>query len=87
MAMSGFTWREHPFLIGSKYIARKENPNFSLGNIVLGQEYLLTYIGHSHYDGASVFTFKCLSTGETVSWWWFDTSPETLCLENFSLIT
>lgn len=87
MAMNGATWREHPFTIGSKYIARKENPDFTLGNIVAGQEYLLNYIGYSHYDGASVFTFKCLSSSEVVSWWWFDSAPEELCLENFGLIT
>ncbi len=87
MAMNGSTWRKHPFIIGNKYIARKDNPDFSLGNIALGQEYLLNYISHSHYDGASIFTFKCLSSDESVSWWWFDNAPEALCLDNFSLIT
>ena len=66
MAMNGSTWRKHPFIIGNKYIARKDNPDFSLGNIASGQEYLLNYIGHSHYDGASIFTFKCLSSDELV---------------------
>ena len=85
--MSGSTWRKHPFVTGQHYLALSDNPDFTQGEIKSGQQYLLTHIGHSHYDGASIFTFKCLTEGSKVSWWWFDQEPEHLCKTHFKLVT
>lgn len=85
--MNGSTWRDHPFVIGGKYIALHTNPDFTHGEIVVDKVYELSHIGHSHYDAASVFTFKCLTTGDLVSWWWFDHASDELCETNFKLTT
>jgi len=87
MAMNGSTWREHPFEIGKIYIALTANPDFTQGYIISDHKYELNYINHSHYDGASIFTFKCLSNNKLVSWWWFDNAPDNLCVENFKVCT
>jgi hypothetical protein len=87
MAMSGSTWRKHPLVVGCRYLSVNDSPDFTNGNISIGKEYLLNHIGHSHYDGASVFTFECVSTKEVVSWWWFDFASDSLCEDNFKLIT
>lgn len=83
MAMYGSTWREHPFSIGNRYIAKTDLPSFTHGDIQVGRTYELRRIGYSHYDGATVFTFVCLTTKALASWWWFDTEPESLCVEFF----
>ncbi|WP_025565961.1 hypothetical protein [Psychromonas sp. SP041] len=83
MAMNGSTWRDHPFEIGKAYIALADNPDFTKGYICSGHQYELINIGYSHYDGASVFTFKCLSTYELVSWWWFDNASDNSSIETF----
>ena len=86
MVMSGSTWRKHPFIIGKQYIAKLSHPDFTQGDILARQGYELLHIGHSHYDGASVFTFMCLTSQSKVSWWWFDRAPESRCLDNFELV-
>lgn len=40
--------------------------------------YRLVHIGYSHYDGASIFRFECINSGDCVAWWWFDSSDEAL---------
>lgn len=88
MSMSGSTWRDHPFVIGNQYISQADNPDFTNnGKIDSGCLYELVDINHSHYDGASIFAFKCLSTGELVSWWWFDQAADNLCLATFKPVT
>lgn len=61
MAINDSTWRAHPFEISKAYIALTDNPDFTQGYIFSGHTYELNSISHNHYDGASVFTFKCLS--------------------------
>jgi hypothetical protein len=87
MVTHGSTFREHPLVIGNKYIAQVDNPDFTQGKICSGCVYELTDINHSHYDGASIFLFKCLPTGELTSWWWFDQAADNLCLATFKSAT
>ncbi|WP_250464857.1 hypothetical protein, partial [Microbulbifer litoralis] len=83
MAMYGSTWREHPFLIGKRYVAKTDLPSFNTIDIKAGHIYELREICHSHYDGASVFTFQCIKTDKLANWWWFDSEPDNLCLDHF----
>lgn len=87
MAMSGSTWRVHPFKLGMIYRALEESPEFTNGRIIKSRDYRLVHIGYSHYDGASVFNFECVTTNEKVAWWWFDSAEEELCEKYFKLIT
>ena len=87
MAMNGATWRSHPFVVGERYIALTDNPDFTEGEVASGSQYQLDHIGHSHYDGASIFIFTCLATKEKVSWWWFDHAPDAACDEYFQPVS
>lgn len=73
--------------IGSVYRAMTECPEYSVGNISAGKHYRLLQISHSHYDGASVFGFECVTTGERVAWWWFDVAADGLCEQNFERVS
>ena len=84
MAMYGSTWRQHPLIIGSRYVSNKEKPEFTEEEFIKGIAYELQSINHSHYDSASVFTFKNSETEELVSYWWFDNANDDLCYEYFT---
>lgn len=87
MVMNGSTWRKHPLIVGVVYRVTADLPDYTDGTMQPGRSYRLVHIGHSHYDGASVFSFECISTGDRVAWWWFDSSEEQLCSTYFERLS
>jgi hypothetical protein len=87
MAISGATWRTHPFKIGQFYTAIQSFQGFPNSNFVAGQTYELTDIAYSHYDGCTIFTFNLVGNAEPCYWWWSDEEPESLCQLRFRVGT
>ncbi len=85
MALSGTTWRKHPFEIGRRYVAAQSFHGVPEFEFVAGRSYELVHIGHSHYDGCTVLTFKENETSQKISWWWADDEPESTCVERFQI--
>lgn len=75
MALDGRTWRSHSLKIGELYEARSDfgGPG---GAFVQGKQYRLQHIGHSHYDGCSIFTFQEMGSSSPVACWWADEETE-----------
>jgi hypothetical protein len=85
MALSGHTWRSHPFNAGENH---KCLSSFSEGGkFIAGKIYQLIRVDHSHYDECTIFTFKSQETGEAFEWWWSDRDLESLCHARFQLHT
>ena len=72
MAATNFTWRTHPFEVGQTYVALQSASAMPSGTFVVDGRYELRHIGHSHYDGASIFQFTEAGTGRELGWWWQD---------------
>ena len=86
MALSGHTWRAHPFKAGQAYIAKASFAGYDGADrteFVLGKSYELIRIDHSHYDECTIFTFRSKENTALCEWWWSDREPESLCHENF----
>jgi hypothetical protein len=88
MAISGATWRKHPFKIGETYIASQSFlgcpfVGFPDLEFVKGHAYQLLHIGHSHYDEYTIFTFRESAGTQRIDWWWSDDEPEALCWNRF----
>ena len=77
------TWRPHPFEVGGHYIAAQSFSNFPSSDFVAGETYVLQHAGYSRYDCSMVFTFHAQGQDVPVYWWWYDTEPEELCLQQF----
>ena len=76
-------WREHPFEIGGSYVAGQTFLGFPLSEFIVGRSYKLEGIAYSIYDSATVFTFCCAGAEDPIYWWWYDSEPQSLCLERF----
>ena len=90
MALSGHTWRPHPFKVGQSYIAKVSFPGYAgsePSEFVASKAYELARIDHSHYDECTVFTFRSVESSEFLEWWWSDREPESLCQERFQAST
>ena len=81
------TWREHPFVLGKAYVASQTFEGFPLSQFIAGSSYTLKLVGYSAYDSATVFTFGCGADEQPVYWWWYDSDPDSLCLERFRVGT
>ena len=84
MASPNAAWRAHPFRVGLIYEARETFRGAADGEFIAGKRYMLSHIGYSRYDSATVFRFQA-HEAESVDWWWSDDEPETLCVERFCL--
>lgn len=90
MAISGHTWRHHPFKAGQPYIAKVSFPGYAgteSAEFVEGKAYELVRIDYSHYDECTVFTFRLKENFSLCEWWWSDREPESLCQERFQAST
>jgi hypothetical protein len=83
MDASMSTWREHPFVVGKAYEARQTFEGFPLSEFTTGCSYTLKLVGYSTHDSATVFTFGCEADERPVYWWWYDSDPDSLCVERF----
>ena len=82
MAQDGKTWRHHPFQVDQSYEATHTFSGVG-GKFIGGESYRLVHIGHSHYDGCSIFTFVPKTSSSKLAWWWPDDDPETTCNLHF----
>jgi hypothetical protein len=80
------TWREHPFLVGKAYVASQTFNGFPLSEFVAGRSYILKGVGYSSYDSATIFTFGGETDEGPLYWWWYDSDPNSLCLERFRVV-
>jgi len=82
MALDGRTWREHPFQVNQAYEAARTFAGVG-GTFVAGKSYRLVHVGHSHYDGCSIFTFEPEASSNKLAWWWPDDDPASACEFHF----
>lgn len=85
MSISGSTWRKHPFEIGRTYTAAQTFFGVPDFEFIAGHAYELVHIGHSHYDGCSIFVFRESGGTQRIDWWWDDKEPESLCSLRFQI--
>ena len=82
MSSEGKTLRQHPFVLGHRYLARASFPGVPGSTFMEGRAYELLHVGYSRYDGCTVFTF--LGDGQDrIAWFWGDDEPDALCTIRF----
>ena len=59
------------------------NASFGRGQMVR----YLRCVGYSHWDGASVYAFENVQTGERQEYWWFDDDPPELVSARLRLLS
>jgi hypothetical protein len=82
MNSAGKAWRQHPLVLGHRYLARASFQGFPESTFIEGHSYELLNVGYSRYDGCTVFTFR--GDGQApIHWWWGDDEPDALCSVRF----
>lgn len=82
MSSAGKTWRQHPFVLGQRYLARTSFQGFPGLTFMEGYAYELLQVGYSRYDGCTVFTFRG-DDQDRIEWFWGDDEPDALCTSRF----
>jgi hypothetical protein len=82
MSSTGKIWRQHPFVLGHRYMAKTSFQGFPDVTFMEGHAYKLLHVGYSRYDGCTVFTF-CGDGQDRIEWYWGDDEPDALCISRF----
>ena len=83
--MTDMGWRTSPFVIGQQYKATKDFDSV-FSHFAANETLVFEKEQYSHYDGASVYTFRNSLNNDTKEWWLRDEQSLELWQDYFKPI-